>query len=124
MTGGSRVPGLHSPSVEADELQGRLRQLSDIGELADGRIPADLQARIHTVATTAEARLGHGTSHTVVALAGATGSGKSSLFNALVPPKKSVPAMNERPIDQRTPRGAFFCGFFVSSPSVPAVSKP
>ncbi len=84
MTGGSRVPGLHSPSVEADELQGRLRQLSDIGELADGRIPADLQARIHTVATTAEARLGHGTSHTVVALAGATGSGKSSLFNALV----------------------------------------
>ncbi len=74
----------YSPSVEADELQARLRQLSDIGELGDGRIPADLQARIHTVATAAEARLGHGTSHTVVALAGATGSGKSSLFNALV----------------------------------------
>ena len=28
-------------------------------------------------------RLGHGVEHTVVALAGATGSGKSSLFNAL-----------------------------------------
>lgn len=74
----------YSPSVEADELQARLRQLSDIGELGDGRIPADLQARILAVANAAEARLGHGTSHTVVALAGATGSGKSSLFNALV----------------------------------------
>ena len=84
MTGGSPVPGPNRPSVEADELQGRLRQLSDIGELGDGRFPADLQARILTVATAAEARLGHGTSHTVVALAGATGSGKSSLFNALV----------------------------------------
>ena len=32
----------------------------------------------------ASGRLRHGTDHTVVALAGATGSGKSSLFNALV----------------------------------------
>lgn len=84
MTGGSRAAAVHSPSVEADELQARLRQLSDIGESGDGRFPADLQARIHTVTAAAETRLGHGTSHTVVALAGATGSGKSSLFNALV----------------------------------------
>lgn len=96
----------YSPSVEADELQARLRQLSDIGELGDGRLPVDLQARIHTVATAAEARLGHGTSHTVVALAGATGSGKSSLFNALVGEDLS-PSGVLRPTTSK-PRAAVF----------------
>ena len=68
----------------ADGLLVRLQQLSDLGDLGADRLPPELSARVRSVADAAEARLGHGTSFTVVALAGATGSGKSSLFNALV----------------------------------------
>jgi GTP-binding protein EngB required for normal cell division len=37
-----------------------------------------------SVVTKVRSRMGHGTEHTVIALAGSTGVGKSSLFNALV----------------------------------------
>ncbi len=72
-----------SPTAEVDGLRARLRALSRIADLGQGRLDEPVLTRIQTTLATATARLGHGTSHTVVALAGATGSGKSSLFNAI-----------------------------------------
>ena len=70
--------------ASADALQGRLNDLRHVADLGDGRLPDDVETRVAATVENATARLGHGTSFTVVALAGATGSGKSSLFNALV----------------------------------------
>ncbi len=72
-----------SPTASADRLQGRLNALNEIISIDADRLPAELRERATTTAANATARLGHGTAHTVVALAGATGSGKSSLFNAI-----------------------------------------
>jgi GTP-binding protein EngB required for normal cell division len=66
------------------DLQRRLGRLGAVGELARGRLPDELVERVEGVQQRAAQRLGHGTSRTVVALCGATGSGKSSVFNALV----------------------------------------
>ncbi len=65
-------------------LHERLEVLTEIATLADGRVPPDVAVRVDATVRRAEGRLGHGAAHTVVALAGATGSGKSSTFNALV----------------------------------------
>ena len=70
-----------------DRLGRRLELLTEVletSEGAPGRLPADLVEQISSTLEQAQSRLGHGTSHTVVALSGATGSGKSSLFNVLV----------------------------------------
>lgn len=69
------------------DLRARLEHLEAIGELAavgPGRLPEDLADAVADTAARARTRLGRGADRTVVALAGATGSGKSSLFNALV----------------------------------------
>ena len=76
-------PSARTVARELDQLHSRLAALGDIAELGKGRLDDAVLARIRTTTTTATQRLGHGTSHTVVALAGATGSGKSSLFNAI-----------------------------------------
>jgi GTP-binding protein EngB required for normal cell division len=73
---------MSAPLRAADALIARIALLDQIVAQGD-RLPASLNARATDVASTARARLGHGTRHTVVALAGGTGSGKSSLFNAL-----------------------------------------
>ncbi|HEU4487656.1 MAG TPA: YfjP family GTPase, partial [Actinomycetota bacterium] len=69
----------------SDELgiDSRLEALSEAVELGRGRLDPALIEQAAGVRARAGARLGHGTDLTVVALAGATGSGKSSLFNAL-----------------------------------------
>ena len=72
-----------SPTASADRLRDRLDALNEILTVDADRLPAELRERSATTASNASARLGHGTTHTVVALAGATGSGKSSLFNAI-----------------------------------------
>ncbi|MEZ5236098.1 MAG: GTPase [Acidimicrobiales bacterium] len=66
------------------ELEQRLGQLAAVADLARGRLADELVERIDAVGERAGARLGHGTTRTVVALCGATGSGKSSVFNALI----------------------------------------
>ncbi|MCO8126181.1 50S ribosome-binding GTPase [Acidimicrobiia bacterium EGI L10123] len=75
-------------STRADrELRQRLDHLTAVSELAaagPGRLPADLADDVAATVERAQTRLGRGADRTVVALAGATGSGKSSLFNALV----------------------------------------
>ena len=61
----------------------RLEALDRVLALAPGRVDDDVVAQARRVAGRAGERLRLGDTHTVVALAGATGSGKSSLANAL-----------------------------------------
>ncbi|MET8141478.1 YfjP family GTPase [Sphaerisporangium sp. NPDC005288] len=64
-------------------LDDRLAALAEAAELAEGRLQAAAVARAAGVVARAGTRRSLSVEHTVVALAGATGSGKSSLFNAL-----------------------------------------
>ncbi|MFD3684125.1 GTPase [Nocardiopsis sp. NPDC058631] len=72
-----------TPSTSRAELIERLDALSTLTELGQGDLPAELTARATQLLDHAGARLRLSAEHTVVALAGGTGSGKSSLFNAL-----------------------------------------
>ncbi|MDP9067368.1 MAG: 50S ribosome-binding GTPase [Actinomycetota bacterium] len=64
-------------------LEDRLEALRVVVETGRDRLdPADVDSA-RTLLDRAAERIGIGAEHTVVALAGATGSGKSSLFNAL-----------------------------------------
>ncbi|CAN5484929.1 50S ribosome-binding GTPase [soil metagenome] len=65
-------------------LDERLVALRAIRDLGEGRIPDALLADIDGVLTRSEDRRALSSNHTVVGLFGATGSGKSSLLNALV----------------------------------------
>ncbi len=64
-------------------LADRLAALDEILDLADGRLEPATVSQARAVAAKAGERLRLGDAHTVVALAGATGSGKSSLANVL-----------------------------------------
>jgi len=73
-------------------LPGRLDGLRDALEAADGHLDAGQVAPARAVLAKAGARTALGDA-TVVALAGATGSGKSSLFNAVVGGPVSAPGV-------------------------------
>jgi GTP-binding protein EngB required for normal cell division len=64
-------------------LAERLDALDEVLALAGGRVEPAVVAEAQRVAGKAGDRLRFGEAHTAVALAGTTGSGKSSLFNAL-----------------------------------------
>lgn len=64
-------------------LGGQLDALRQALDLAEGRLDEATVVAGHYVADKAERRLRHGTTHTLVALLGATGGGKSSLANAI-----------------------------------------
>ncbi|HET8971429.1 MAG TPA: GTPase [Candidatus Nanopelagicales bacterium] len=64
-------------------LAARVRALAEAAEACEGRVPAEPVAEARRVVRQVDRRLAFSGSATVVALAGATGSGKSSLFNAL-----------------------------------------
>jgi GTP-binding protein EngB required for normal cell division len=64
-------------------LPARLDALARAVELADGRLDSAAVTAARAVAGRADERLRLGVEHTLVALAGATGSGKSTLFNTL-----------------------------------------
>ena len=64
-------------------LEERLSALANVLELGNGRLPAQEMSPAGDLLDRAGKRLTFGLSNTVVALAGATGSGKSSIFNAL-----------------------------------------
>jgi GTP-binding protein EngB required for normal cell division len=70
-------------SDPAADLVGHLKALTEAVELCEGRVPEEVLAEARRVVGHADRRLALSGSATVVALAGATGSGKSSLFNAL-----------------------------------------
>jgi energy-coupling factor transporter ATP-binding protein EcfA2 len=69
--------------VDADALVNRLDALGRFLRAVDGSLPESELVGARTVVERAGARLALSRDHTVVALAGSTGSGKSSLFNAL-----------------------------------------
>ncbi|ULE33446.1 GTPase [Mycobacterium sp. IDR2000157661] len=64
-------------------LTDRLAALSSVVSLGRGRLPEDLVDELADLDERAGTRLRMSGEYTVVALAGATGSGKSSLFNAV-----------------------------------------
>lgn len=64
-------------------LPDRLAALRTAMDAARGRIDPDVEERIDAILTRVDGRLAFSGEVTIVALAGATGSGKSSLFNAL-----------------------------------------
>ncbi|HEX4814753.1 MAG TPA: ABC transporter [Nonomuraea sp.] len=68
---------------EGPSLDSRLAGLLEAAELAEGRLPEEVVAGARAVSERAGVRRGLSLDHTVAALAGATGSGKSSLYNAL-----------------------------------------
>lgn len=65
------------------DLDARVTGLAEAIDAARGRVPDAVLDRADAVVTRAQGRLRLSAEHTVVALAGATGSGKSSTFNAL-----------------------------------------
>jgi len=67
----------------SDRLEEQVAGLAEVVEHGRGRLPDAVVDEAAAVVSRAEARLRLSGSHTVVALAGATGSGKSSTFNAL-----------------------------------------
>jgi len=72
-----------STRVDADRLVSRVAALRRFLASVRQCVPDERLANARTVVARAGERLGLSRDHTVVALAGATGSGKSSLFNSL-----------------------------------------
>jgi GTP-binding protein EngB required for normal cell division len=77
------VEGVKRAIGRGDEVTSRVGGLERAVETAEGRLPDDIVGPAREVVERAGQRLRLSADHTVVALAGATGSGKSSLFNQL-----------------------------------------
>jgi GTP-binding protein EngB required for normal cell division len=77
------VEGARRLLGRGNDLTDRLDGLEEAVRSSRGRLPDDLVDEAATVVERAGARLRLSGDHTVVALAGATGSGKSSMFNAI-----------------------------------------
>ena len=69
--------------ADTADLRRRLDALLGALDVAGDRVPAAVVARVRKTAAQVRERLELGVDQTVVALAGGTGSGKSSLFNAI-----------------------------------------
>ena len=78
-----RSLGLLNRKDVSAHLVDHLRALGEAVELSEGRAESDALVEARRVVDQADRRLAISGSATVVALAGATGSGKSSIFNAL-----------------------------------------
>jgi GTPase Era involved in 16S rRNA processing len=70
--------------VDGAALDRRLAGLAQAADVGEGRLPAPAIAQARTVADRAQARRGLSEQLTVVAFAGSTGAGKSTLFNSIV----------------------------------------
>ncbi|MCO4261785.1 50S ribosome-binding GTPase [Pseudarthrobacter sp. MDT3-26] len=73
----------HSVAREASQLDRRLEALNDARELAEGVLPDAALEEVFQLLERASSRRSLSADHTVVGFFGATGSGKSSLFNAV-----------------------------------------
>jgi GTP-binding protein EngB required for normal cell division len=78
-----RSLGLLNRKDVSAHLVDHLRALGEAVELCEGRVDFDALVEARRVVDQADRRLAISGTATVVALAGATGSGKSSIFNAL-----------------------------------------
>ncbi len=84
VTGGSRHRGVSADlDADADAAVTMLAALQEAAQAGAGRLDEQVLADATGVTEQARDRLRLSAAHTIVALAGATGSGKSSLFNAL-----------------------------------------
>lgn len=84
------APGAHGAHAaaagagdESARLTGRLARLEEALAVAGDRVDPAVAARARSIADRVRDRLALGVDHTVVALVGGTGSGKSSVFNAV-----------------------------------------
>lgn len=73
----------HAAAKEASTLDRRLDALNEARELADGALPDETLDEVLDILERASSRRSLSADHTVVGFFGATGSGKSSLFNAV-----------------------------------------
>lgn len=73
----------HGAAREASQLQRRLEALNQASELGAGALPDEALDEVLEVLERASSRRSLSADHTVVGFFGATGSGKSSLFNAV-----------------------------------------
>ena len=80
--GQSGAPRTPHRSATAD-LTGRVEVLERALEVGADRLSDDVRGRVGAAAAGVRERLALGVDHTLVALVGGTGSGKSSLFNAI-----------------------------------------
>ncbi len=78
-----KIPSFGRSTKPAPELPARLESLATAVALAEGRLDAADVDQASSIVDKAGERLRHGTTHTLVALLGATGSGKSSMANAI-----------------------------------------
>jgi energy-coupling factor transporter ATP-binding protein EcfA2 len=85
-----------SKPIDAQDLIDRLEATGRFLRAVDGQLPEGRLVAARTLVERAGARLALSRDHTVVALAGSTGSGKSSLFNALA-------RLNLSPVGVRRP---------------------
>jgi GTP-binding protein EngB required for normal cell division len=74
---------LRGDRVDADALVARVAAVQRFLTAVDGHLPPERLVPAYTLVERAGSRLALSGDHTVVALAGTTGSGKSSLFNSL-----------------------------------------
>jgi GTPase Era involved in 16S rRNA processing len=79
----STLEGARQLVTRGTDLGARIEGLDDATQAARGRLDDDLVGEAQEVIDRAAGRLRLSARHTVVAIAGATGSGKSSTFNAL-----------------------------------------
>ena len=70
--------------VDGPALDRRLAGLAQAADVGEGRLPPEAVAQARSVAERARARRGLSEQLTVVAFAGSTGAGKSTLFNSIV----------------------------------------
>ncbi len=70
--------------VDGPALDRRLAGLAEAADIGEGRLPPEAVEQARTVAQRAQARRGLSEQLTVVAFAGSTGAGKSTLFNSIV----------------------------------------
>ncbi|GAA1340958.1 GTPase [Arthrobacter roseus] len=73
----------HRRSAQGSPLRAQLEALDEARNLAEGRLPEEALDKARGVLERASGRRSLSSEHTVVGFFGATGSGKSSLFNAV-----------------------------------------
>lgn len=93
MTADSPPSGTTEHAEQLERLDRRLGQLDRLISDGKGLLAPELIERAAGALNHSRERLGQGSAFTVVALAGATGSGKSSLFNAVVGSEISQPGV-------------------------------
>ncbi len=81
------------PRTETSRLKDRVQRLRASMEWASEAIDPVVRDEVSRTIERCDERLALGVDHTIVALAGGTGSGKSSLFNAVVGTEFAVPGV-------------------------------